>query len=710
MSYAWKTIRVFISSTFRDMQSERDYLVKVVFPQLREKLEKHRLHLVEIDLRWGVTKEQAENDQALGVCLNVIDECRPFFLGILGERYGWIPDSIPKDALYKYGWIQYYTGRSITALEIIHGVLRNPDMAGQSYFYFRDPAFMSEMPGELRRYMESGTPEEAFLQEELKDEIRRANLPVSPMENYPCNYSGIQLPWRVIRKELKEAEIQIFQEIANDGNISPEEYNSLPSEMKKIAEKYGNIRLTELERLGKRVEDDLWNGLKRHFPGLLSIPVNIDLSASHMETGSFIDEEQEFMERFMESRSRIYAGRGKILETLMQYVNGEDDSPMMVYGKSGSGKSAVMSKICRHLMDRGNISFVLRHFTGASPRSTNLRYILKRFCLSLKNRFNLEDMEIPENVEELSQSFGKFLEAIPDGEKSVIVIDALNQMDKSHRAHQLHWLPRRLPHNVKIILSSIEGEDEGDLIIDILRGRKCNEICLENLSMDDRFRIITELPSLSAKSLDAGQINLLLDNPATGNPLFLLTALNELQGFGSFEFLNERILQFPDKGDTVTGIFFQVLERLQEDFNPLLVDEIMSFIALSRFGLSENELKLITGSEKRAGEFYAILRQIRPYVLKRGDLTDFFHNNLKKAVMLKFLQDKNRQKASHERLAEYFKSQGFQNKRTLVGTALSSHPFRFMGRIAFHSHRNYLYRREIESRNALQLPGRLQAV
>ncbi|MDE3088287.1 MAG: DUF4062 domain-containing protein [Chloroflexota bacterium] len=35
MPQTWKTVRVFISSTFRDMQAERDHLVKVVFPELR---------------------------------------------------------------------------------------------------------------------------------------------------------------------------------------------------------------------------------------------------------------------------------------------------------------------------------------------------------------------------------------------------------------------------------------------------------------------------------------------------------------------------------------------------------------------------------------------------------------------------------------------------------------------------------------------------
>ena len=33
-----RTVRVFVSSTFRDMQGERDELVKFVFPQLRKRV------------------------------------------------------------------------------------------------------------------------------------------------------------------------------------------------------------------------------------------------------------------------------------------------------------------------------------------------------------------------------------------------------------------------------------------------------------------------------------------------------------------------------------------------------------------------------------------------------------------------------------------------------------------------------------------------
>ena len=70
----WKTVRVFICSTFRDMHAELDHLVKVVFPALRERLEKYHVHIIEIEMRWGVTREQAENDDALNLILQQIVE------------------------------------------------------------------------------------------------------------------------------------------------------------------------------------------------------------------------------------------------------------------------------------------------------------------------------------------------------------------------------------------------------------------------------------------------------------------------------------------------------------------------------------------------------------------------------------------------------------------------------------------------------------
>lgn len=84
MTGQWKSARVFISSTFRDMHGERDYLTRVVFPELQQRCEKLRVKVHPVDLRWGVTSEDTQN--ALELCLTELDQCRPFFLGLLGER------------------------------------------------------------------------------------------------------------------------------------------------------------------------------------------------------------------------------------------------------------------------------------------------------------------------------------------------------------------------------------------------------------------------------------------------------------------------------------------------------------------------------------------------------------------------------------------------------------------------------------------------
>jgi len=44
-------VRVFISSTFRDMHAERDHLVTVVFPELRERVEQLGQEFFNVELR-----------------------------------------------------------------------------------------------------------------------------------------------------------------------------------------------------------------------------------------------------------------------------------------------------------------------------------------------------------------------------------------------------------------------------------------------------------------------------------------------------------------------------------------------------------------------------------------------------------------------------------------------------------------------------------
>jgi len=63
-----RQIRVFVSSTFRDMQLDRDFLIKKIFPQFRKMCEERAISWTEVDLRWGITDEQ----RAEGECCRCV--------------------------------------------------------------------------------------------------------------------------------------------------------------------------------------------------------------------------------------------------------------------------------------------------------------------------------------------------------------------------------------------------------------------------------------------------------------------------------------------------------------------------------------------------------------------------------------------------------------------------------------------------------------
>lgn len=134
-----RELRIFVSSTFSDMTEERNILSSHVFPQIRELCERRGIIFSDIDLRWGVTEEQRAESQVLPRCLAEIDRARPYFIGILGDRYGWIPDQISLDLSTREPWLSDHRDRSVTEIEIMHGVFNRSSETPCALFYFRTP-------------------------------------------------------------------------------------------------------------------------------------------------------------------------------------------------------------------------------------------------------------------------------------------------------------------------------------------------------------------------------------------------------------------------------------------------------------------------------------------------------------------------------------------------------------------------------------------
>lgn len=688
---SWRTVRVFISSTFKDMHAERDQLVKVVFPSLRERLQAHRVHLVDVDLRWGVTQEQSDNDLATELCLQQVDACRPFFLGILGQRYGYVPESPTGPTVSRVQEFLDISGRSVTELEIAAALHGESGRDVQAVFFLRDPTFIGEVPMAKRAEVEAESPEAERSLARLEASIRRRSSAGAGIEEYSCSYRGLRVNPHLGR-ELDASARKVFESVAQDGVVDPGEYERLDGALREFVHRHGVVYTGDLEDLGRRVQRRLWDTIRQE----LELP-DTPLPEAVRDP---VAEEEELHDRFMESRLRFYVERKRVQGRLLDDLEDEASDPLVVTGPSGAGKSALMAWLVQTLEERVRtgaspdgsvIRLVVPHFVGASPASTSLRRMLRRLCRALRDEFASDGRaaagEQPpaevagrphEQTDELVHELRALAQRIPQNGHVVLVIDALDQLDGTDNAHAMHWLPRSLPANLRVIMScsaerKVANESAprppgisatASLVLAAFRHRPHRRIDVPVLADEELLEIIRDVPSISAKTLDAGQRSLLVQNLATRNPLFLLVALEELRGFGSFEQLEARIARFPRDGDTLTEIFQQVTERLAEEFGRDLVRRALSSLACSRFGLSERELEEIAVSVERpdgdsgilAAGLYAVLRQIRSYTQHRAELLDFFHRNFREAVHQRYLATTKAWREGNAGLAEYFRA------------------------------------------------------
>lgn len=619
----WRTLRIFISSTFRDMHGERDLLTRFVFPELRARAHSRQIHVYEVDLRWGVTEQDARSHKALEICLDEISRSQ-YFIGLLSQRYGWIQDEYQVPDTPKYDWLRELpTHKSITEVEMHHAALCDTDKAvNKAFFYFRDPAFISDVPTEYKEDFESES-EEAF----EKIETLKSNILLSGLEvysNYPCRWLG---------------------EVQN------------------------KLMVGGLESFGQRVLYNLWNAVQR------------DYREDEMETDPITQATHQH-NAFAESRASTFIGRRQLLQKAKAALESPDNKLVLVTGKAGCGKSAFMAAVAQEYSEKFSsrvpVNLVITHFIGAAPGSGNVSQLLTRLCHELKRRFEVR-REVPSDYTDLARDWQHFLEESVTNlgntsTKIVVLIDGVDLLEDKHNGRSLDWIPSDIPDGVVLLVSGMDG----GMGITNLRKRKNPppaEVSIGSLDMFDKAEMVRKKLHKHRKTLDESpfnnQMKLLVTKKEAVNPLFLHLACEELRFFGVFEEVTGYLKKMPT---TITNLLQDILLRLEAEHTTDVLSTAMLLLTVVRNGLLEYELtevlqlSLAELDGEREGTLppmvvTKLLRSLQSFLQPTGeetaDMLALAHKDIEKAVKLRYTRGTASKKENqlHLLLAKFFRAE-----------------------------------------------------
>ncbi len=681
-----KTFRIFVSSTFNDLKEERNALQKHVFPELKRRCLAEGTRLQDIDLRWGVSQEASRDQQTMNVCLSEIDRCqevtpRPNFIILLGERYGWcpLPPQIPADEFKK-----------------LSNQVPKADQPLLDKWYLRDdnavPSEYVLQPWDDHTYDKWGEIE-AKLHRILRAAAQKVTLDRSAFFKHWASAThqeiaaGAMSPRaepehvfafiRTIDGLPHDASAGQFLDLAPDGKPDQEAVDKLKSLKTELKEKLprGNVhdydaewkdgRLTtgHLDKLCQDVTESLWNVILSQMGDLEAVDA--------------IQQEEIDQKEFAAERASFFTGRVQTLNDISgytAYTKGPESGPLVVFGVSGCGKTAVMARSAQMAQEKKARAVVMR-FVGTTPESSDGWSLLNSLCRCISRIYGADESTIPSAYNELVTEFLERLKLATAEKPLVLFIDALDQLRPGDPARSPTWIPVELPPNVRLVVSTLPFD-----IFDELKNRlpKHNFIEIAPMTPDEGKDLLSKWLNWMDRTLQDDQWKEVIGKFAQeGLPLYLKLGFEESRRWKSYSLSEETVL-----APGIAGIIRENLfGRLADEANHghVMVSTSLGYLRSGKNGVSEDEMvKLLSGNPDVMTDFRRraplspetdrlpivvwsrLLFDLKPYIAElRADGTtvmSFYHRQLGEATDVAYLEGDVRVKR-HRQLAEYFGQQ-----------------------------------------------------
>ena len=675
MAQSSRTFRIFVSSTFNDLKAERNALQQKVFPRLRDLAAAHGCRFQAIDLRWGVSEEAALDQQTMKICLGEIERCqkispRPNFIILLGNRYGWRP--LPYEI-------------STGEFEQILQVISTEEKIQLEQWYRRDdnalPVKYVLLP-RSGKYEEFTTWEkvEINLRQILMNAVKKLVLPPEAMLKYTASATEQEIISGALR--VPDAKDHVFcflrdveglPDDGSTGNFTDEDLedrceqdklkNILREQLSDNVHDYtafwrnGEVSHEHLEQFCEDVYDELSKVILNEIKLLETIdPLKREISAHEV---------------FAKDRARVFIGRSGTLKTIVDYVNGSDSHPLVVWGPSGSGKSALMAKAIQQSQHAHPDANIIYRFIGITPESSNERALLESLYHQLSRLLKRHEGGIPSDYNELVKEFTHCLRQVSRKRTLLLFIDALDQFVELDGVRSLAWLPAELPPRVKVIISTLPGR-----YLDLVQQRlpQSRLVELTPMSTAEGVTMLDMWLEDARRTLQMEQRDYLIDKfSQCGMPLYFRLAFESARWWKSYDPLPEMSGDIPD-------LVRDMIARLSAEskHGKILVEHSLCYLAAAKNGLTEDEILDILSADRQVLQDFhrrsprspqvdslpfviwsRLFFDLEPYLSERvADgtiLMTFYHRQLATVVMEDFLSDE--QNGYHQKLARYFETQ-----------------------------------------------------
>ncbi|KAJ7993279.1 hypothetical protein DPEC_G00270790 [Dallia pectoralis] len=492
VKHSSNVVRVFISSTFTDMTSERNILLDKAYPDLQAFCQSLGLVFEFVDMRWGLWDSVAVDHMTTELCLQEIKACKrvsigPSFIALLGNRYGHRP--VPR-VLQGDQFEVLLSKLPAQQVGLLHQWFRKDCNAVPSVYVLQPITTL--LPQYSDHRCESGTLQEDRVDPWLRTEAQLLDLLRTAAVQAEKDGDITPEEKHLFFKSAMELEIEEGLQTP-DGDGSEPTTIAFVREMHQMQKKLGPKRLAQyvdltadglLDNEAQGLLSDLKSRLNADPPGVFNMH-RVELTKGAMEPGhkehaqyllglcgqlvsqikdgvskrigasspvgtrvvggeetikaqrerSWLLEELVHHKALGNGRSLgVFCGResllGKVCLALWENTHARH-SPLVLHGPPGVGKTALLCKLAQEM--RGLLDprgEVVLRFLGTSTKSSDVDHVLQSVCFQICAAYSLPPPAplTAHTHDDLVRFFHGLLAKVSDSGDTLVVI--LDSLDQ----------------------------------------------------------------------------------------------------------------------------------------------------------------------------------------------------------------------------------------------------------------------------------------